>query len=175
LTQEAIRAYDDKVALDVLFRQHRSALSRYFQRRGLRNLDVEDAISDVFVRLCNQNRTTALESLEGYLFATASSVAVDHFRRSIKRRANAHDEYNEAVHAGEEFSPERIHMAREEIVLLTLALGELSERTRNVFLFARLEGLTYAEVGNRLGLSVSAVEKHVVKATAHLARRVGRL
>jgi RNA polymerase sigma-70 factor (ECF subfamily) len=50
---------------------------------------------------------------------------------------------------------------------------ELPARTRDVFVLRRLEGLPYNEIAKRLGLSVSAVEKHMLRATRHLVARVG--
>jgi len=52
-------------------------------------------------------------------------------------------------------------------------LLELPERTRVVFVLRRLENLSYSEIGLRLGLSVSAVEKHMLRAVRHLATRMG--
>ena len=55
-----------------------------------------------------------------------------------------------------------------------LVEGELPERTRNVFLLARLENMRQAEIARRLGVSVSGVEKHLARAIAHLSQRLGR-
>jgi RNA polymerase sigma factor (sigma-70 family) len=52
-------------------------------------------------------------------------------------------------------------------------LLELPERTRQIFVLRRLEGLSYFEIGRRLGVSVSAVEKHMQRAVRHLAARTG--
>jgi len=52
------------------------------------------------------------------------------------------------------------------------ALLQLNERTRDVFVLSRLERMKYAEIAEMYGISVSAVEKHMIKALAHLARRV---
>jgi RNA polymerase sigma-70 factor (ECF subfamily) len=46
----------------------------------------------------------------------------------------------------------------------------MNERTRDVFLLVRLENMKQAEIAARLGISVSAVEKHLAKALAQVAR-----
>jgi len=48
----------------------------------------------------------------------------------------------------------------------------LPERTRDIFILFRVEKMRQAEIAKRLGVSVSAVEKHVIRAAAHLARRL---
>jgi RNA polymerase sigma-70 factor (ECF subfamily) len=47
----------------------------------------------------------------------------------------------------------------------------LPARTRDIFVLFRLDQLKQSEIAARMGISVSAVEKHVVRAVAHLARR----
>jgi len=49
------------------------------------------------------------------------------------------------------------------------ALDAVSRRTRDIFFMQRLEGLTYVQIAQRLGVSVSAVEKHIASALAVLA------
>jgi RNA polymerase sigma factor (sigma-70 family) len=48
------------------------------------------------------------------------------------------------------------------------SLQSLSKRTQEVFFLHRLEGFSYAEIARRLGVSVSAVEKHIASAVAAL-------
>ena len=48
----------------------------------------------------------------------------------------------------------------------------MPERTRHVFVLRRIEGLRYQDVAKRLGLSVSAVEKHMQRAMLHLVQRL---
>jgi RNA polymerase sigma factor (sigma-70 family) len=49
------------------------------------------------------------------------------------------------------------------------ALDAVSRRTRDVFFMHRLDGLSYAQIARQMGVSVSAVEKHVASALAALA------
>ena len=61
----------------------------------------------------------------------------------------------------------------EAIAAILVSLGELPERTRRVFVLRRIEGMQQKVAARRLGISVSAVEKHMIKAIRHLA--AGRL
>lgn len=47
-------------------------------------------------------------------------------------------------------------------------LGELPSRTREVFLLNRVDGLTYDEIAMRLRLSKDRVERHMIRAIAHI-------
>ena len=59
----------------------------------------------------------------------------------------------------------------DELALLD-ALEELPPRTRQVFVLCRIEGMRQKGVAKRLGVSVSAIEKHMIKAIAHLSMRL---
>lgn len=160
--------------LDALARRSRGALQRYFARRGIVGSDGEDAIQDVFARLSRRVGQSTAAHIEGYLFETAASVAVDHFRRAKARHSQRHDPFEPDRHGGAHPGLEHDLIARQTLELVSLALRELPERTRTIFVLARLEGCQYDEVARRTGVSVSAVEKHMVKALAHLARRLKR-
>jgi RNA polymerase sigma-70 factor (ECF subfamily) len=67
-----------------------------------------------------------------------------------------------------------LHADRQELELLTVALRELPERMRHVFVLARFENLPHTQIAHQLRISVSAVEKNLVKAIAHLAIRLER-
>jgi len=161
-------------ALVALAKRSRSALLRYFARRGLNREEAEDAFQDVFLRLSRHPAFASLESAEGYLFETAASVAVDHFRHARVRSADRHAPYDEALHARADLAADRIVEGRQELALLVAALREMPERTRHIVMLARLERMRHAEIARRLGISVSAVEKHLVKGLAHLAKCIGR-
>jgi RNA polymerase sigma-70 factor (ECF subfamily) len=172
--EEPALEISDRSLLDRLSRRHAQALKRYFGRRGLRHEDAEDAVQDVFARLLRRAGTSRIERIDGYLFETAASVAVDFFRRGSVRQNQRHDIFDDLLHSPETVSTESAYVAREELGRLSIALRELPERTRNALLLSRLEGLTHAEIALRLGVSVSSVEKHVIRAVAHLTRRLGR-
>lgn len=52
------------------------------------------------------------------------------------------------------------------------ALDSLGPRTREIFLLHRLDGLKYREIAAQLDITVSAVEKHIAKASLFLVNWV---
>ncbi len=164
----------DRETLNMLSRKYTDVLRRYFLRRRFSYQEAEDSTQDVFARMARKGGLADLLNLQAYLFETASSVATDRYRRNAARQVDSHQSYDEALHAPADFSLEEIHQGRSDVERLIAALNELPERSRNAFLLARMEGLTHSEIARRLGVSVSAIEKHVIKAAAHLAAKVGR-
>ena len=162
----------DHAAVEALSREFRPALVRYFERRGVPSMDAEDVAQDVFDRLARRQGVAGIEKLERYLFETAANAAVDYHRRAKARGRSRHVAYNEALHAPADASPEVIFAAQEELSDVLIALRELPERTRHIFILARLENVRQVEIARGMGLSISAVEKHLRIAMAHLFQRM---
>ncbi len=159
---------------DVDLNSYIPSLRSYIARR-LRDLSlVDDMVQEVMVRLHTRQGQDAIENVEGYLFRVAASVLADAARRNIVRHRSAHEELSESVHPVEEISPERVLMAKQQVALIAEILEELPERTRHAFVLKRFEDLSYAEIAERLGISVSAVEKHVAKAMHRILLRTRR-
>ncbi|MDB5576378.1 MAG: sigma-70 family polymerase sigma factor [Bradyrhizobium sp.] len=137
-------------------------------RRVRNHSDIDDMVQQVFERLLKRGDVTAIEQLGGYVFQTASSVFIDYQRRRRTRHADEHDQFDEHNHADVDFSPEHVLMERERLAHATTILLNLPERTRVIFVLRRLEGMKYLDIAARLGISVSAVEKHMERAVVRL-------
>jgi RNA polymerase sigma-70 factor (ECF subfamily) len=61
-------------------------------------------------------------------------------------------------------SPEQALIARERLALISKALAELPERTLFVFRRYRIDGVPQREIAGEIGISLSAVEKHLQRA-----------
>jgi RNA polymerase sigma-70 factor (ECF subfamily) len=162
---------DDPIA-DLALR-YRGALERFFSKRAFDKHEVEDLVQEVFCRLAAHGDTQRIENPEAYLFQAAANLLRDRARRDISR-ASAVSDYSLQKSADfEEISPERVLLGRERLAALQLALTELPERTRAIFMLQRFESFTYREIAARLGISVSLVEKHMMDAIKHLTFRLG--
>jgi RNA polymerase sigma-70 factor (ECF subfamily) len=168
--QESPQELNDHAALERLSGSFRASLLRHFGRRTSNAVDSEDMVQEVFVRLLKRGRISRLENLNAYVFETASSVLKDRFRKDRSHHVDAHDPFDCERHADVDFSPEHVLLDREQLARATAALQELPERTQVIFVLRRLEGVKYQEIAARIGISVSAVEKHMQRATTHLTR-----
>jgi RNA polymerase sigma-70 factor (ECF subfamily) len=152
----------------------RGWLMRFMRRRIDNDSEAEDLVQEVFVRIAARDSSEPVEHLGAYVMRTAQSVIADRSRRWRSRRGDLHIPFEAEAHGGEEIDPERVFTGREDLRAATAALLSLPERTRNVFILRRLEGHRHREIATHLGISVSAVEKHMVRAIQHIVKRMGQ-
>lgn len=153
-----------------LFNQFRPALLRFFERRSFSPPDAEDMTQEVFLRITRLDGERRIWQPAGFLFQTAANVMRDRLRRDAVRHRNEHVCYDD-VDAGDEVpSEEAVYEERETLGRFIAALEELTPKCRMVFLLHKYEGLSYSEVAKRLGVSVSAIEKHMMNAIRHIKR-----
>lgn len=132
----------------------------------------EDIAHDALLRLWDRPVDGDCRSL---LFRTAQNLAIDHMRGQKVRSAYA-DEVtarSQQDTAGID-GPDRSAAAREEIGILERALASLPSRAKRVFLLNRLDGCSYDEIALRLRVSVSTVEKDMIRALRACRRSLDR-
>jgi RNA polymerase sigma-70 factor (ECF subfamily) len=159
-------------AFDTLSRRLRPALMRYFQRRTASVSDAEELVQELFLRLLRRADLFALENLDGYVFEAAANLARDRVRRQ-KARGGRHIDIADIEAATDEPSPEQVVDARKRLDLMLLALDGLPPRARAIVILRRFENLTYRQIAERLDISVSAVEKHMVRSMSALRTALG--
>jgi RNA polymerase sigma factor (sigma-70 family) len=146
-------------------------LRRYFSKRAA-PCEIDDLIQEVFVRMQIHGSGPPIERLDRYLFTVAASVLTDLARRRTVRHAADHESLQESHAPTEELTPERVLLAREALEVVVEAITALPARTRDVFVLHRFEEISCASIAEQLGMSVSAVEKHIMKALRALHARL---
>jgi len=150
----------------------RRRLTRYFRRRIGNHAEIEDMVQDVFARMVARESPEPIECLDGYVLKTAFSVLADQARLGASHGAGCHVPFDSELHGEGEIDPQRVLSVQEELHAATACLLSLPERTRTVFILRRLEGQQYRYIARHLGISVSAVEKHMVRAIQHLSLEI---
>ncbi|QQB37934.1 sigma-70 family RNA polymerase sigma factor [Achromobacter deleyi] len=148
--------------LEALYCDHHSWLVGMLRRKLGNGDSAADLAQDTFLRvLANRNVDAILRPRE-YLATIARGLVTDAYRRQAIERA-----YLETLAVRPEpvaISPETRAILLETVLAIDRMLDQLGPRTREIFLLAQFEELTYAQVGARLGVSLTTVKKHMVRA-----------
>ena len=138
--------------------------------RRLRNRQQAQYLAhDTFVRVF-ESGPDAVEQPRAYLHQTARNIAVDGFRREELR--DAKEQAAVPPSSCETGDPEQYMRAYQLAEAVERALQELPLNCRKVFVWQKIEGLTQAEIAERLGLSRNMVEKYMIRTLRHLRERV---
>lgn len=151
--------------------QMRPALVQYFRRKCGSTAEAEDLAHDVLVSALHHANWTSLEQAKGYIFRSAVNRWRDRGRRRLTQGGVLPWNDDAPYSTDEGNSSERVVAGREEMAAVIQALNELPERTREVFVLQRLEQMTYPQIAEGLGMALSTVEKHMIRALAHLTAR----
>lgn len=120
----------------------------------------EDVVQDVMVELWKRRHSIDVDtSLRAYLFRAVRNRSLNQIRHR-KVAPLADPEAADRV-AG---SPDRVFETRELNTALRKAVATLPDRCREVFELSRVQGLSYAEIGKVLDISVKTVEAQMGKA-----------
>ncbi len=152
----------------VIFLSIRDRLTAVIQRRVTCSATAADLTQDTFLKLWERrNLLRGVSDLAGYFVTTGRNLAADHERRRRISPFVAGIEHLEHV-ADNRPSAEDIMLSRDELRRLQEIVDALPPKCRQVFLLSRLEGLTYVEIGARLGISPKTVFSHMVTALQRL-------
>jgi RNA polymerase sigma-70 factor (ECF subfamily) len=155
----------------------RGDLRRFLIARTGSEADADDLLSELWIK-ANSVQPGPVSNPGSYLFKMANNLVLDRLRETSRRQRREGDWIAEqrGSHALVEepadpaSSAEQMLIERDEQNRLTEAIDQLPAGARRVLRMHKLEGLGHAEIAAQLGISKSAVEKHMALAMAHLRR-----
>jgi RNA polymerase sigma-70 factor (ECF subfamily) len=139
----------------------RGELRRFAVGRGVSQADVDDLLQDLFLRV-ERAPTGPIRAPRAYLYQTLNNLI--HLRRRTEMRRVARDGAWIYHQADTPADPETVLLARDHLARIEDHLDSLPERTVQVLRQYRLDGMSQKAIASDLGISLSAVEKHLQRA-----------
>jgi RNA polymerase sigma factor (sigma-70 family) len=158
-----------------------SRLRNFIRRRVSDPRDAEDVLQDVFYRLVEANRLLMpIEHVTGWLFRVARNRITDLFRKKKPEffsDAAVEDEDGELLQIEDllpspDAGPEALYFRNLLLDELELALDELPDEQREVFIAHELEGRSFKELAEETGVSVNTLLSRKRYAVLHLRERL---
>lgn len=162
-------------------KREQSRLRNFIRRRVPDPRDAEDILQDVFYELVEANRLLMpIDHVTGWLFRVARNRIIDLFR---KRRPESFTD-TAVAYAGDELlqledllpspdaGPEALYARNVLLAELELAIDELPEAQRKVFVAHEFEGRSFKEMAAETGVSVNTLLSRKRYAVLHLRERL---
>lgn len=146
-----------------VYAEHHPWLYGWLRRKLGNASDAADIAHDTFLRVIASQRNLGDEP-RALLTHIAKGLVVDHWRRRDVERA-----YFDAIAhlpRPEVPSAEARLLILEALYRIEAMLCAMPQRTSSIFLLAQLDGLTYGEIADRLGISLATVKRHMRDAFA---------
>lgn len=131
----------------------------------------DDLLQDVFLRLWKYRHNINLDkSFKGYLFITAKNATL-RYLRTVSMDKQVESYFAMAQSGQYRHVEESIHY-KEADTLLQQTLAKLPPQRRKIYTLCKIDGKTYEQVAQELGISTSTVRDHIVKANHFLRKEL---
>ncbi len=154
-------------AFERLFRSLAPSIHAFFVRSVGRGAVAEDLLQTTFLKIHRARRTWRRgERLRPWAFTIAARVRLDWLRT----RGRLEEELDEEAVAGPEPAPDpgEVLAGEQRAERVRAALEALPEAQRAVVHLHRFEGLSFADIGQVLGISEGAAKLRAFRAYARL-------
>ncbi|MCY1275324.1 putative RNA polymerase sigma factor FecI [compost metagenome] len=145
-----------------LYRDHNGWLQGWLRKRLGDRERAADLAQDTFLRLLVSRRLPEFGEGRRYLAQIARNLVIDQWRR--QRIEQAYLDSLAALPEPETPSLETRAMIVETLMQIDAMLDAMPAKVREAFLLSQFEGLTYAQIAERLQVSVSSVQKYMLRA-----------
>ena len=176
-----LRRGDDR-AFEQLYQRYHRRITAYIHGMVQDHARAEDIAQDVFVSALRRMRDTDRPiAFKPWIYEIAKNACIDQFRRSRRAEEVSYDadegmgaaDYGRMVSS--DAVPEKQLESKQSLDHLRGAFGGLSETHHEILVMRELEGLSYREIGERLGMSRPSVESTLFRARRRLTEEYEEL
>ena len=156
----------DRESFNQIFRRYYSPLVRFCVRFVADADQAAEIVQDLFVKLwTNREKIAFTTSFESYMLRSVRNAAI-----TFINKERAHAETNERIYTDDSDAndPSETLQSNNLEASYREVLASMPEKRREVFLASRYDGLKYAEIAEKLGLSQKTVEAHMSAAIKQL-------
>jgi len=180
-TSSIARMTEQDRQISEIVQKERPRLRNFIRRRVPDPSDAEDIVQDVFYELVEANRLLMpIEQVTGWLFRVARNRITDLFRKKkpelFSDLAMESDEGElldfEDLLPSPEAGPEALYARNALLDELDLALDELPDEQREVFIGHELEGRSFQELSEESGVGINTLLSRKRYAVLYLRRRL---
>jgi RNA polymerase sigma factor (sigma-70 family) len=164
--------------IDIWFADHVFVFHQQHRRYAISLVrqkdEAEELVQEAYARLFALDDWAAIANPHAFTMRIIRNLAIEQFRRAEVVRLDQSAILHTLELADEDPTPDIVAMDRSELHHVVRVMDEMPPRMREAMYLRRIEGLPPAQVAERMNISVSTVETHLVKALRLLVQRLDR-
>jgi RNA polymerase sigma-70 factor (ECF subfamily) len=182
--EELLRRFNegDADAFEVLVRRYERPLYNFILRSVRRRDRADEILQDVFLKVVTRsNEFKGNSKLSTWLYTIARNLCIDHSRKMVFRRHKSLDAPGRSggdaegpslldQTAAAELGADRQAIANDLSQRITLAVEELPEEQKEVFLMRQVQGMAFKEIADVIGVPENTVKSRMRYALERLQR-----
>lgn len=150
-----------------------ASLLKYATKISLNNgADADDLVQETFARLISYSGWRDIDHVERFAVTVLRNLVYQEARHRKVVPIHAVAELETLPIIDDAPGADRMIAGRDELLRLSQIIDTLPPQCRKVFLLRKISGLAPKEIAESLGLSVSTIEKHLVKGLRICAQRL---
>lgn len=159
-----------------LYHDHWASLCKFLNRQfGSGPPDPEDLAQAAFEKIMSLKDTSSIRNPRAFLYTVARNFALEHKRRGRTQDRYIEDVMQEYDENLEQITPERILIEKQRLHVMEKTIAGMPYKQRKVLKLSRFNGMSYREIADETGWSVSDVARQVNNAMALLDEALERV
>lgn len=146
-----------------------ATLMQFLRRSGRSKSDIDDLVQDIYVRVCEAAAKEIPDPAKPFVFTVARNLLIDRLRREHVVPIETVEDLDALNIAIDTPGPDQTLIMREELRRVQAALDCLPRRAREAVILRKIEGLSWREIGQRMGIAERTVNRHLTDAMHGLA------
>jgi len=147
------------------FLENTDFLKNFLKRFLTRAEDIEDLAQEAYLRSYRAEQERGVDQPKAYLFRVAKHLALNELNRKSEQMTDYIEDRLATIPLDGNTSTEDEVEAEQSVGLYYEAVAALPKRCRRVFLLRKVNGLPQQAIADQLGITLSAVEKHLRNGT----------
>ena len=161
--------------IDIWFADHVFVFHQEHRRYALslvrQQEEAEELVQEAYARLFALEKWAAIASPHAFTIRIIRNLPIERFRRADVVRIDQGAVLLSLEIADQEPTPDVVAMDRSELNHIARVMQDMPPRMREALYLRRIEGLSPALVAEKMNISVSTVETHLVRALRLLVER----
>jgi RNA polymerase sigma factor (sigma-70 family) len=156
------------------FMENNAFLKNFLKRFFSRAEDIEDVAQEAYLKAYHAEQESGVDQPKAYLFRVAKNIALNELNRKSHQMTVYIEDRLASIPLDGKDNPEDELEAKQSVRLYYEAVEALPKKCRRVFLLRKVNGMRHQDIADHLGITISAVEKHLRNGTKSCRAYINR-